>query len=131
MFVCGVAGMTVNRRAPERHFTDNARDLIKLVVALTSTLSALVLSLLVASSYSLYTSQKTGLETLSARAIEINRMLVHYGPDAAPGREILKAALDEGWLISGDWKNPPAKCSLCRRPAAMRPSKPSATISKR
>lgn len=97
MFACGVAGMFIRKLAPDRHFPDNARELIKIVAGLTSTLSALVLSLLVASSYSLFTAQKTGLETLAARAIEINRMLVHYGPDAAPGREILKTALVQGY----------------------------------
>ena len=96
MFICGVAGMAVNRRAPERHFTENARDLLKLVVALTSTLSAMVLGLLVASSYSVYTTQKAGLQTLSARAVEINRMLVQYGADVAPGQELLKLALEQG-----------------------------------
>jgi hypothetical protein len=93
IFAGGVGGMFVNKWLPDHLIPDNSRDLIKFVIGLTTTLSALVLSLLVASSYSLYNSQKTGLETLAARSVQLDRVLESYGPEAAPGRALIKIAL--------------------------------------
>lgn len=93
VFTGGVAGMFVHRRLPDRLIPDNSRDLIKFVVGFTTTLSALVLSLLVASSYGLYNTQKAGLEILSARAVQLDRILRQFGPEAAPAREIVKNTL--------------------------------------
>ena len=93
IFAGGVGGMLVNRWLPDHLIPDNSRDLIKFVIGLTTTLSALVLSLLIASSYSLYNSQKTGLETLAARSVQLDRVLQSYGPEAASGRALIKLAI--------------------------------------
>ena len=99
IFAGGVAGMLVNKRLPDHLIPDNSRDLIKFVIGLTTTLSALVLSLLIASSYGLYSSQKTGLETLAARAVQLDRVLASYGPEAEPGRALIKLALANRYTL--------------------------------
>ena len=93
IFACGFAGALVYNWLPERLMQDNSRDLIKFVVSLTSTLSALVLGLLVASSCGLYNSQKAGLESLSARAVQLDWVLQQIGPEAVVGRSIIRNAL--------------------------------------
>ena len=93
IFASGFAGALVHKRLPERLMPDNSRDLIKFVVGLTSTLSALVLGLLVASSYGLYNSQKAGIENLSARAVQLDRLLQQIGPEAVGGRAIIRNGL--------------------------------------
>ena len=99
IFAGGIGGMLVNRLLPDHLIPDNSRDLIKFVIGLTTTLSALVLSLLIASSYSLYSSQKTGLEMLAARAVQLDRVLENYGPEAAPGRQLIKLALSNRYTL--------------------------------
>jgi hypothetical protein len=53
-------------------------------------MSALVLGLLIASANSFYNTQKSSLETVSARVLELDGVLRRYGPDAQPARHILK-----------------------------------------
>jgi len=93
ILMSGVAGMLARKRLPDHVISDNSRDLIRSVVGLTATLSALVLGLLVASSFGVYNTQKTEIETLSARAVQLDRTLERYGPEAEPGRAIVRNAL--------------------------------------
>ena len=76
---------------------NETRDLINRLTGLVATLSALVLGLLIASANNFYNSQKTGLETVSARVLALDGVLRRYGPDAKPARETLKE------LITGSY----------------------------
>jgi hypothetical protein len=89
ILISGVTGMLARRRLPDRLISDNSRDLIQSIVGLTATLSALVLGLLVASSFAAYSTQKTEIETLSAHAVQLDRTLQRYGPEAGPGRAMV------------------------------------------
>jgi hypothetical protein len=93
IFISGVAGTSAAKRLPDRLMSDSSRDLIRSVVGLTATLSAMALGLLVASSFGAHNTQKAELEILSARAVQLDRTLERYGPEAEPGREILRRAL--------------------------------------
>jgi hypothetical protein len=53
-------------------------------------MSALVLGLLVASASNFYNTQKAGLETISARVLQLDSLLRRYGSDAKPARDLLK-----------------------------------------
>lgn len=97
IFASGVAGMFVRKGTPDGLWSTNTVSLIQFILGLTSSLSALVLGLLVAASFSLFTAQKTSVETLSARAVQLDRLLRQFGPEAAPGRKTLKAQLDENY----------------------------------
>jgi hypothetical protein len=93
IFLFGVFGILARRRLPDAFLSDNLCDLLRSVVGLTSTLSALVLGLLVASSFGAYNTQKSELETLAARAVQLDRILLRYGSATEPGRAILRTAL--------------------------------------
>jgi hypothetical protein len=91
VFVSGMAGLAFHAWHPRKdEEVGETRDLINRLTGLVATLSALVLGLLVASANNFYNTQKTGLETVSARVLELDGVLRRYGPDAQPARELLK-----------------------------------------
>ena len=86
VFVSGVAGLAFHAWQPRSDDQiSETRDLINRLTGLVATLSALVLSLLVASANSFYNTQKASLETVSARVLELDGVLRRYGPDAPTG----------------------------------------------
>jgi hypothetical protein len=91
VFVSGMAGLAFHAWHPRKdEQVGETRDLINRLTGLVATLSALVLGLLVASANNFYNTQKTGLETVSARVLELDGVLRRYGPDAQPARDLLK-----------------------------------------
>src|SRR4029450_5855832 len=95
-FVCvcvfggAVVGMMLRDRLPEDHRTTESRDLVRSAMGLVGTISALVLGLLVASAKNVYDTQSEELTKLSANVMFLDRVLAHYGPEAAPARARLK-----------------------------------------
>src|SRR6516162_8392278 len=67
-------------------------------------MAALVLGLLIASANTFYNSQKSDLEMLSGRVIELDSMLRDYGPDAQPIRDLLKATVTR--VYQNTWNSP-------------------------
>jgi hypothetical protein len=89
VFVSGLAGLFF-RGWRHTKGVDETRDLINRVTGLVATMSALVLGLLIASASNFYNTQKAGLETASARVLQIDAMLRRFGPDAQQARDVLK-----------------------------------------
>ncbi len=65
----------------ESHLDADSRDVIKLVMALFGTMSALVPGLLIASADSFCNAQKNELQALSANIVLVDRLLASYGVD--------------------------------------------------
>jgi hypothetical protein len=93
VFGGALAGMGLRAIIPEHHLDPETRDLIKLGVGLIGTMSALVLGLLVASTKSSYDTKKSELAQLAGNVILLDRMLVHYGPEAADARDALRTTV--------------------------------------
>jgi hypothetical protein len=72
-------GMILRQVLPEHHLSTESKDVIKLGMGMTATMSALVLALLIASAKSSYDAQKNELTQISANIILLDRMLAHYG----------------------------------------------------
>jgi hypothetical protein len=83
------AGMALRKRLPEGHLTGDSRDAIKLGAGLIATMTALLLSLLIASAKSFYDTQNSELIEMSAKIALLDRMLALYGQDTSPARTIL------------------------------------------
>jgi hypothetical protein len=100
-FVGGLVGFFLQHRLPKHHTTERSRDMIGAVNSLVSLILALVLGTLIGSGYSFFYTQKTELETLSARAVEIDLGLREFGPEAQSARaklkEDLQGAYDTYW----------------------------------
>ena len=86
-FIAALVGMALYVRLPERHLNAESRDLVKLVMGLIATMSALVLSLLIASANTSRDQQISQLKVLSVNLILFDRTLELYGPDAKAVRD--------------------------------------------
>lgn len=97
VFVCvfggALLGIALRRVLPEHHLTGETKDVVKSSIALIGTMSALVLGLLVASAKGTYETQKDELTSLSAKVTLLDRVLSHYGPEAADARRLLREAV--------------------------------------
>jgi hypothetical protein len=104
-FGMGLLGMLLNFKLPDDHLDAGSRDVVKLVMGLIATISALVLSLLIASGSSAYQAQQNEVQSLAANVILLDRVLSFYGPDAKEPRDLLRqgvsAARDRMWSPSG------------------------------
>jgi hypothetical protein len=97
----GVVGLILQRQLAEHHTSERSRDMIGGVVGHLTLLLALVLGLLIWTAYGVYSTQQTELQTLAARALEFNLEMRQYGPEADPGREILRR--DLVWAVEQFW----------------------------
>jgi hypothetical protein len=109
IFICvfagGLGGLALRARAPDRYFDADSRDAMKLVVALVSTVTGMVLSLLVNSSNSLLNTQQGEVQQLSAHFVELDHRLALYGSEAsevrAMVREVVEAEIQRLWSTDG------------------------------
>jgi hypothetical protein len=97
IFVCsfgtGLLGMVLHVKLPDHHLDAGSKDVVKLVMGLIATMSALVLSLLIASGSSSYQGQDNEVRSISANVILLDRVLSFYGPDANESRAILRQGI--------------------------------------
>ncbi len=96
-FGLGVFGLYLQKLLPENHMSTGAREMIGAIMGLVTLLLALVLGTLVGSAYGFFAVQKANVETLGARAIQLDMALVQFGPEAQPLRDGLKGALQRSY----------------------------------
>lgn len=98
-FCSGALGLYLQKKLPEQHMSGGSRDMILAVIGLVTLLLALVLGTLVGNTYAFFASQKVGIETLSSRALLLDRALAQYGPETKPARDQLKQALTQSYEL--------------------------------
>ena len=96
-FGFGYLGMRLQKLLPEDHMTSGSREMIGAVMGLITLLLALVLGTLVGSAYGFFAVQKSNVETLGARSIQLDMALEQYGPETAPIRAGLKEAINSAY----------------------------------
>jgi hypothetical protein len=105
-FVSGLLGFVLQWLLPIQDVAD-ARGIIASLIGLVTLLLALVLGLLVWTSYSVYTNQNTESQSLGPLILRLDFALEQYGPEASRGRDLLRAAVvrarDRFWggLVNG------------------------------
>jgi hypothetical protein len=83
----------IREQLPRHHVEGDSREVVKLVLGLMATLTALVLGLLISSAHSAYEAQDVELQELSVHLYQLDRILVHFGPAATEEREQLRRIL--------------------------------------
>jgi hypothetical protein len=101
-FGSGILGLIFERRLPKEHMSGGSREMTLAVIGLVTLLLALVLGTLIGNTYAFFATQKSELETYASRAVLLDRALAHYGPEAKPIRDQLKAAMTESYQLF--WK---------------------------
>jgi hypothetical protein len=92
-FGAALLAMFIRNRLPKHHVEGDSKDLVKLVLGLIATLTALVLGLLISSAHSAYDAQEAELQQLSIHLYQLDRILAQFGPDAAQDRTELRRIL--------------------------------------
>jgi hypothetical protein len=93
VFGSALLAMLVHRLLPEEHLSSDSKDVVKLGIALVATMSALVLSLLVASAKSAFDTRSNQLVQVSADIILLDRVLARCGPETKDARSLLQRSV--------------------------------------
>jgi hypothetical protein len=94
-------GMFLGRVLPTQHLSPEARDVIRVVMAMLATLSAVVLGLLTSSAIGSLAEKEGELRSSGVQFITLDRNLAAYGPETKGARDLLKQLLTE--RISQIW----------------------------
>jgi hypothetical protein len=96
-----VLGTLLRRWLPAVWLDVESRDVVRLGVGLLATLSAVAISLMIASAKTSYDTQDAHFRQFSADVILTDQLLAQYGPEAARIRKLMReaipAALDRIW----------------------------------
>lgn len=95
VFGGSLLGMFLKLALPPQHFSTDAKDAVKLSMAMVATMAALVLGLLIASAKSSFDTQAAELTEMSSRIVLLDRVLAHFGPGAEESRNMLRGVTDE------------------------------------
>ncbi len=105
VFGSALLAMLVRSVLPEHHLSADSKDVVKLGIALIATMSALVLSLLIASAKTAFDTRSNQLVQVSADIIQLDRALARYGPETKEARSLLErsvaATLERFWPAEG------------------------------
>jgi hypothetical protein len=91
-FVSGLLGFVLQWLLPVQDIAD-AKGMIGSIIGLVTLLLALVLGLLVWTSYGVYTNQNSESQSLGPLILRLDFTLEQYGPEADRGRDLLRAAV--------------------------------------
>ncbi len=92
IFAGCLLGVLLQHSLPTQHVAD-AKSAITTIQGLVGLLLALVLGLLVGTSYGVYSQQQSEVHTLGSQILQLDLALERYGPAADRGRELLKQEL--------------------------------------
>jgi hypothetical protein len=108
VFGGALLGMARRYRLPERHYSSDSREAVRLGMGLVATTVALVLGLLIASAKGFYDAQNTEMTAAAAHIVLLDRILLHYGPEATEARAVLRATvaslIDRSWQLNEQGK---------------------------
>jgi len=83
-------GMFLRRFIPERHLSDESKDVIKLGMGLIATMAALVLGLVITTAKGSYDTQDAAVKHTAAKLMLLDRVLANYGPETKQTRDLLR-----------------------------------------
>jgi hypothetical protein len=90
IFGGSLAGIVLRSVLPERYFTDEEKDVLRLGLRLITTLSALVLGLLISTAKSSYDAKRSQVTQLATNVILVDRSLELYGSETKSVRHALR-----------------------------------------
>src|SRR5664279_4458405 len=83
-------GRFLRVRLPDRHLGEDSKDIVKLAIGVVATMAALVLGLLVSSAKGSFDRMGDELTQTAAKVVELDRVLLQYGPETVPIRAGLR-----------------------------------------
>ena len=97
VFACvfggALLGMLLRAMLPQHHLSSDSKDVVKLGMGLVGTLAALVLGLQIGSAKGSFDAQSRELTEFAANVGLLDRLLIHYGSESGPARDLLRGAV--------------------------------------
>jgi len=90
-FGSALLGWRLQSSMPDGVLSAELKDVLKVIIGVLGTLSALLLSLLINSARTSYDQQHQEIMELSAKLLSLDRTLGRFGPEAGPIRSSLKS----------------------------------------
>src|SRR5690349_20473055 len=90
VFTSAIIGMLIRRKLPESHLSDETKGVVTLSMGVVGTLTALVLSLLIATASGTFNTRNQEITMIGAKVIQLDRLLRRYGPEADGARDLLR-----------------------------------------
>jgi hypothetical protein len=120
IFAGCLVGVLLQHLLPTQHMAD-AKSAITTIQGLVGLLLALVLGLLIWTSYGVYSQQRSEAQTLGSQILQLDLALERFGREADRGRELLKQELVSTRMRfwGGDGAGP-ARVTYCESGAELR-----------
>ncbi|HYC15060.1 MAG TPA: DUF4239 domain-containing protein [Stellaceae bacterium] len=109
VFAGALIGALLRLVLPQHHLEEESRDVLKVVVALTATLSAVLFSLLIASAKNFYDAQTAEVQVLASKIVLLDRVLAVYGPEASQTRADIRTVVVDA--VERIWPSKPTESS--------------------
>ena len=93
VFGAALLGLLLRSALPEHHLNAETKDTVRISMGLIATMAALVLGLLVASARDTYDTERNEVTQMAAKIAFLDRVLLNYGPESLPARQILRQAV--------------------------------------
>lgn len=93
IFAGALVGIFLRTILPQHHLSADSKDVVRLGTGLIATITALVLSLVIASAKNSYDTQRTNVRQMTANIILIDALLARYGTEAESVRILLRRAI--------------------------------------
>src|SRR5882724_5763222 len=90
VFASAMLGLLIRRKLPESDLDDETKGVVTLSMGVVGTLTALVLSLLIATASGTFNTRNQEITLLAAKVIQLDRLLRRYGPEADGVRDLLR-----------------------------------------
>jgi hypothetical protein len=101
VFAGALLGMAARAFLPQHHLAEEAKDVIRLGMALIATMTALVLGLVIATAKSSYDAQDDAVKHSAAKILLLDRVLASYGPETQTVRDLLRQTVAA--RLNGIW----------------------------
>lgn len=104
VFGAAIVGGLAQGFLPHSHRSAETKDAVKLAMALVATMTALVLSLLIADAQSNFATERTEITQMAAKISFLDRTLENFGPDASEERALIRHIVER--MITKLWPGP-------------------------
>lgn len=88
-------GMLAGAVLPKHHLSTESKDVIKVVMAMTATISALVVSLMISTAKTSFDDKDSELRKQAAYTILLDRLMAQYGPETREARIQLRGMTEQ------------------------------------
>ena len=94
IFAATLLAMRLSAALPDHHLSADTKDAVRIGMSLVATMAALILGLLVASAKGTYDIEKSEVTQMASKVSFLDRVLVNYGPETQPARQVLRQAVE-------------------------------------